>query len=697
MRLKILTSPLLIFIGGAVLLVTLYIRNNDAEITSYYRAESLALEIVRAEAELDRDMLKVRLGQISNYDSLVKGFSKLKALSKELRSQINLASTKMRSELLLIDQKVNTSIHDKEEATETIKSNNSILQNSLRYIITHRPESLMKSAVKDQAEILALQQLKELVLSFATTSTNLADPAALHLALSQMNEMITPRMTINYPDFISHARTILQRGHLTDQAVMSAQAVSISDSARLFMNRYKKDSTERGQATQRLQLFLLISALGLLAIGTKVMSRLNVALGEINTANSELEGKVRVRTKELQTANLKLVEAREEAEDASRLKSEFLANMSHEIRTPMNGIIGMTELTLQTTLTQEQRDNLETVKSSTDSLLTIINDILDFSKIEAGKIEINPISFTVATLMKRTSALFELRATEKGIALLWVVDDKVPSVLVGDDIRIAQILTNLIGNAIKFTPPDGAVAIQVQVREQNEDLTWISFMVSDSGIGIPEDRLGQVFEPFTQADGSTTRRFGGTGLGLSISKQLVEIMGGKIEAQSKVDVGSAFMFTLPLKLSDSKSTQETISPSISPIADSEKKLRILLVEDNIVNQQVALKILKKKGHEVIPAVNGKIALEEYQNRPGFFDIILMDCQMPVLSGYDATEQIRKLESSTGQHIPIIAMTAHAMEGDREKCIESGMDDYLSKPINVRLLQDALNRWHKPKE
>lgn len=571
----------------------------------------------------------------------------------------------------------------------------------------------------------------------------------------------------------------------------------------------------------------LLSKMGLLMF---VVSALGLLVGSAVTERHRIAIELFDRTAELQEANSQLLASKQKAEDASRTKSEFLANMSHEIRTPINGILGMAELVLDTEITAEQRDYLGMLKSSADSLLRVINDILDFSKIESGKLELCPVEFNLHDTVGDAVRALSLRAHEKELELALYIAPEVPEFLVGDSGRLCQILINLVGNAIKFTPK-GEIVVRTEVDSEATNGVQLHFSVADTGIGIPADKHALIFEAFSQADGSTTRNYGGTGLGLSISSHLVKLLGGRIWVESEPGKGSTFHFTihcersqnavqktsstpsdfagLPLLVVDDNNANRRILiemtkawgicataaengnealeklreakknssafrlvivdscmpemtgfelvecirrdprladitimmltsagqrgdaarcrelgiasylfkpirksellsvisgalrqsakrnphavPSNSP--ESSRQLRILVAEDNLVNQTVILHMLTNQGHLPTIVGNGKEAVAALQTES--FDLVFMDVQMPEMDGLNATHKIRENEALTGVHVPIIAMTAHAMKGDKESCLAAGMDGYLAKPVSSKQIEDLISVMLNP--
>ena len=401
--------------------------------------------------------------------------------------------------------------------------------------------------------------------------------------------------------------------------------------------------------------------------------------------NRQLEQAVRQRTAELESERTKVLEEKRRADEASEAKGRFLATMSHEIRTPMNAIIGMTQLALEMARDGEQREYLESVRSSGDSLLGVLNDVLDFSKIEAGHMELAPESFGLRRLVSETCRIFEFAARQKALDVSWHVEANVPDALVADRQRIRQVLSNLLSNAVKFTPK-GRVSVSVTRHEGATGSLMLHFAIQDTGIGIHPGKVNSIFEAFHQLDGSTSRKYGGTGLGLAISQKLVGIMGGRMWVNSTAGEGSEFHFTTRCRTAET--APDAVEPTPGPdAAQAAAELHILVAEDNLINQRLAQRTLEKAGHSVVIANNGLRALECLA--AGRFDVVLMDVQMPEMDGFEAVRQIRETERTSGRHQPVIAMTAHALLGVRERCLEAGMDGYLAKPFDPKQLRELL--------
>ncbi len=411
-------------------------------------------------------------------------------------------------------------------------------------------------------------------------------------------------------------------------------------------------------------------------------SGLGRSYGELCERNDELARVCALRDQALAD----LGEALARANDASTAKSEFLATISHEIRTPMNGVIGNASLLLNSDIDGEKREFAEAIRTSAESLRLVVEEILDYSRLDAGQITIEPVAVDLGALVDDIFASHAPQAIAKKLALNVYVDPEVPTHVTTDPRRLRQVLCGLLGNALKFTD-EGSVTLKVAVdgpARNTSDITTLRFAVIDTGIGVPKDAHTKLFEPFTQADSSTSRRHGGTGLGLAICKQLVDLLGGQIGFQSSPGNGSVFWFTTRVtRLADA----EVPGPKPALPAPSAPNLRrslVLLVEDNPVNQRMALHMLRKSGHAAELAENGAVAVEKLSKTD--YTLVLMDCSMPVMDGYEATRRIRERERETGVHVPIIALTANAMPGDRERCLAAGMDEYLPKPVTATQLQ-----------
>ncbi len=434
-------------------------------------------------------------------------------------------------------------------------------------------------------------------------------------------------------------------------------------------------------AAQSARIGLLIVGHGYFALNARRVERLRRRTAGVVKVATDLIRELEQRGEELEAA-------RARAEEASRVKGQFLANMSHEIRTPMNAVLGAAELLGDTALDAEQAEYVRMLRGSGEALLGIINDILDFSRVEAGKLTLDVRPFDLPGVLEGTAGPLRLEAHRKQLTLELVPDPDVPRLVLGDAGRVRQVLTNLLGNAVKFTAR-GSVTLRVRTLHAGAEGSRVRFEVEDTGPGIDAETLARLFQPFTQADGSTTRRYGGTGLGLAISRMLAELMGGEIGVESRPGQGSTFWVVLPFGPVPAAAALRAVEPAPAPEARPAGAVRVLLVEDDPLNRYLAERFLAQCGCEVVVAENGRDAVEQVGREA--FAMVFMDCLMPVLDGYQATREIRAAEHP-GRRLPIVALTANAMSGDREKCLAAGMDDFVSKPVKRDDLQRVVARW-----
>ncbi|MBI9065741.1 MAG: response regulator [Salinivirgaceae bacterium] len=587
--------------------------------------------------------------------------------------------------LILIIYRLNT----KKEATEVINYSELIQKNTSSLIFDLNGILISTTIKKEENQILGKLQLGDNISEFKEfknidkyfeSCKKFKKTVSLKLVEREENKIGSRHDLIFTP---------IQKNEELDSILVISQKIVTKKGDSTHLTQNKELEEQRNYALK--QIDEVEAQKSELELAFKKSSKhhimLQKAMRKIETQKNDLE-------KALDTINIqkaKLEKANKEIRESSRMKEIFLANTSHEIRTPLNAILGFTNLLLNTDLELSQKKYLDSIKASGNNLLVVINDILDFSKIESGKLTLEQIDFDFRNLVKHTINTLTVKSQEKQIELKYDISDDIPNVIIGDPVRLNQILINLLGNAIKFTSSGGYVRLAATTGKLVDNKIKLLFKIEDNGIGVPKDKLTDIFQSFTQGESDTTRKFGGTGLGLSIVKQLIELQDGEIAVESTIGVGTSFTFYIMLKIGDDKNVVSKSDKRYSMNRTGSDEMKILLVEDNIINQQLAFDTIKtwNKKIEIDLADNGKIALEKIQANT--YHLVLMDIQMPEMDGNEATVAIRKLDSEKCK-IPIVAMTAHALKNEKENCLKMGMDDYISKPFDPEDLFDKILKF-----
>ena len=642
---------------------------------SFYSSELSHLEEIRT-----RVLLSTYFGIEKNYDRLAKTKIKLQDTQESLAKNINSIENEFLKTVLQKHLLLYCNHSDKRnELIDQFISLNAVFKNSQSYY-----PILSKNIVAHNRQLSSMTRLSFLAnIADISKSVILKDFKNMDISITLSDDLK------QVPLLKKHLKIVKNNGLKINEVLNKYPSIDVNTDLFKIKSEYDLAALKNERIQYSIKVSLILASICLIILASALLSKTLSYSKELANLNNDLEKKVKKRTEKLENMAQSLIIAKDEALASSRSKGRFLANMSHEIRIPMNGIIGFTNILAETPLTEEQAQHVETVQKSAESLLTIINDILDFSKIEEGKMELEEIPVNIHSILEHTMTFFSSIIRDKHELRLEAVnlDALKDKYYISDPSRIRQIIINLLSNAVKFTK-SGTVKIIIEEHSKDAEYEKFTIHIEDTGQGISEKAQEKIFTPFSQEDASMSRKFGGTGLGLSISSQLAEMLGGQLRLKSQLHKGSTFSFDLQLKR-DFKLFNESVD--ITKQLDWKEQPKILLVEDNKTNQKLTQILLKKEQLSAQLAENGLEALNMFKKAK--FDLILMDCQMPEMDGFESTRHIRtyEKENSLG-HIPIIALTANAMTGDREKCLKAGMDDFLSKPIDKEKLKRTLGQW-----